>query len=208
MDGVLINSNPVHGEVWEIFCGRYGLKLSDALRQRLYGRRNDEIVRELFGPELSSADVLEKGAAKELLYREAISERVEEMLVPGLKPFLERYRHVPMAVATNAEPANLEFLLDRAGLRGYFRAAVDGYQVLYPKPHPDIYLRAAELLEVAPANCIVLEDSHHGIQAARAAGTRVIGVSTTYGDLPGAALTIDNFLNRNLEPWLQAQRAI
>jgi beta-phosphoglucomutase-like phosphatase (HAD superfamily) len=78
--------------------------------------------------------------------------------------------------------------------------------VRHPKPHPEIYLRAAELLGVAPANCLVFEDSYYGVEAARAAGARVVGVLTTHGELPGADLTIDNFCNGALESWMQAQK--
>jgi beta-phosphoglucomutase-like phosphatase (HAD superfamily) len=82
---------------------------------------------------------------------------------------------------------------------------VDGHQVRHPKPHPEVYLRVAELLGTEPAKCIVFEDSHSGAAAAVAAGMRVIGLSTTYGNLYGTVITIDNFLSRDLEIWLQAQ---
>jgi HAD superfamily hydrolase (TIGR01509 family) len=125
--------------------------------------------------------------------------------VPGLREFLERHRDLPMGVASNAEPLNVSFVLDELGLRHYFRVVVDGHQVNRPKPHPDIYLRAAELLETEPANCVVFEDSHSGAAAAVAAGMRVIGLRTTFDNLPGTLLTIDNFLSGDLESWLQAQ---
>jgi beta-phosphoglucomutase len=127
------------------------------------------------------------------------------LLVPGLRAFVERHRDLPLAVASNAEPENVAFILEEAGLRPYFRVVVDGHQVLNPKPHPDVYLRAAELLETDPANCVVFEDSHSGAAAAVAAGMRVIGVRTTYVNLPGTLLTIDNFLSGDLESWMQAR---
>jgi beta-phosphoglucomutase family hydrolase len=207
MDGVLIDSNPVHCQAWETFNRRFGLEMSEAMRQGIYGRRNDQIVRELFGDSLSAEEISARGAAKEELYREMISSRIEDILVPGLRAFLERYSNGPMAVATNAEPANLDFFLDRAGLRSYFRVAVDGSQVANPKPHPEIYLRTADLLGMAPRNCIIFEDSYYGVEAGLASGGRVIGLSTTHGNLPGAVITIDNFLNGDLERWLEAQRA-
>ena len=110
-----------------------------------------------------------------------------------------------MGLASNAEPENVAFLLDRAGLRRYFRVVVDGHQVRNPKPHPELYLRVAQLLDVRPADCIVFEDSFTGVAAAGAAGMRVIGLSTTYVNLPGTHLTIDNFLSNDLNPWLQSQ---
>ena len=65
--------------------------------------------------------------------------------------FLERHRHLRLGMATNAEPENVEFLFEAAKLRPYFRVIVDGHQVRNPKPHPDIYLKAAERLGAAPA---------------------------------------------------------
>jgi beta-phosphoglucomutase len=202
MDGVIVDSNPQHRLAWEAFNRRYGLATTEAMHQRMYGRRNDEIVRDYFGQDLPDAEVAARGFAKEALYREMIAGRIESMLVPGLRQFLERHQAIPKAVASNAEPANVDFLLDRAGLRQYFQVVVNGHQVAKPKPHPEIYLRAAELLRVNPSRCVVFEDSYSGVEAARAAGIRVIGLRTTHGNLPGVEFTIDNFLSGELEAWL------
>jgi HAD superfamily hydrolase (TIGR01509 family) len=123
-------------------------------------------------------------------------------LVPGVVEFISRRRGLPMAVATNAESANLDFVLDEAALRPLFRVVLNGHQVAKPKPHPAIYLRAADLLGVDPEFCIVFEDSHAGVQAGLAAGMRVIGVSTTHADLSGVSLLISDFNDPALEPWL------
>src|SRR5262249_17818988 len=108
-------------------------------------------------------------------------------------------------VASNAEPDNVDFLLDRAALRPYFQAVVNGHQVSRPKPFPDVYLLAAKLLAVQPAACLVFEDSPSGAAAGAAAGMRGIGIRTTYVNLPEAVLTVDNFSSRELHSWLQAQ---
>lgn len=206
MDGVIVDSNPLHRESWALFNSRYGVATTEAMQQRMYGRRNDEIVRDFFGGGLPPKEVAARGKAKEELYREMMAPRVEEFLVPGIRRFLERHKDMPMGLASNAEPENVALVLDRAALRPYFRAVVDGCQVRNPKPHPDAYLRAAELLQVEPANCIVFEDSPSGVAAGVAAGMRVIGLSTTYGNLPGTHITIDNFLSIDLDPWLYTQR--
>ncbi len=205
MDGVIVDSNPMHRESWAVFNRRYGVETTEEMHQRMYGKRNDEIVRDFFGDGITPQEVDARGRAKERLYREMIAGRTEEMLVPGLRAFLERHRDLPMGVASNAEPENVAFVLDQTGLRPYFRAVVDGHQVRNPKPHPDVYLLAAGLLKTEPANCIVFEDSHSGAAAAAAAGMCVIGLRTTYVNLPSAVLNIDNFLCGDLEPWLQAQ---
>jgi beta-phosphoglucomutase family hydrolase len=205
MDGVIVDSNPMHRESWVAFNRRYGLETTEEMHQFMYGKRNDQIVRDFYGDGITAKEVEARGRAKERLYREMMAGRTEEMLVPGLRAFLERHRDLPMGVGSNAEPENVAHVLDEAGLRRYFRAVVDGHQVHNPKPHPEVYLRVAELLETEPANCIVFEDSHSGAAAAVAAGMRVIGLCTTYVNLPGAVLTIDNFLSGDLESWLQAQ---
>ena len=205
MDGVLIDSNPAHREAWAAYNRSFGLDTTEEMLQRMYGRRNDQIVRDYFGSGLSDEEVLRRGADKEKLYREMIEPRLETMLVPGLRLFLARYRHVPMAVATNAEPENVSFLLDRTGLRQFFRVVVDGHQVSRPKPDPEIYLKAARRLGVVPENAIVFEDSLAGVAAARSAGMRVIGIRTTMGNLPNASICVDNFLSRELQTWLATQ---
>ena len=193
MDGVIVDSNPLHCESWVAFNRRYGLETTDAMLQRMYGKRNDQIVRDFFGEHLASEEVDTRGRAKEQLYREMVGERIESMLVPGLRDFLARHQHLPLAVASNAEPENVSFVLEKSGLRHYFPVVVDGHQVNRPKPFPDVYLRAAELLGVDQADCVVFEDSPSGAAAAIAAGMQVIGLSTTYVNLQGAVLTIDNF---------------
>ncbi|HTX35859.1 MAG TPA: HAD-IA family hydrolase [Bryobacteraceae bacterium] len=204
MDGVMIDSNAAHRLAWEAYNRRFGLETTENMHQRMYGKRNDEIVRDFFG-DLPPGEIAARGAAKETLYREMIGERIESMLVPGLRQFLERYAVVPKAVASNAEPANIQFLLERAGLRPYFRVVVDGHQVRHPKPDPEVYLRAAALLGVPAAACIVFEDSYPGVAAGMAAGMRVVGILTTHTHLPGATLSVHNFLSGDLQQWLRAQ---
>lgn len=206
MDGVIVDSNPLHREAWEIYNRRFHLETTEAMHQRMYGKRNDQIIRDFYGDTLSEDEVAARGAAKEEVYRELMAGRVEEYLVPGLRVFLERYRGVPLGIGSNAEPANVDFLLDTAHLRHYFRVVVDGHQVLHPKPHPEVYLRVAELLGIPPANAIVFEDSPSGVAAARAAGMRVIGLSTTFDKLQGIDFAVDNFSDEDLGPWLRTVR--
>jgi beta-phosphoglucomutase len=98
--------------------------------------------------------------------------------------------------------------LDGAGIRQYFRAIVDGSQVARAKPAPDVYLRGAELLKVDPANCIVFEDSPVGVEAARAAEMRVVGLLTHAAQLENVDLAIRDFVDPKLPLWLSAQLSI
>ena len=168
----------------------------------MYGKRNDAIVRDFFGDTLSEDEVFAHGAQKEALYREMLKPRLGDAIVPGLEAFLKRHPGTPAAVATNAEPANVDFVLRESGLRPYFRALVDGHQVQNPKPHPEVFLRAAELLHVPPQNCVVFEDSYAGVQAGVAAGMRVVALMTTHDDFAQAVLQIRDFNDPALEQWL------
>jgi beta-phosphoglucomutase family hydrolase len=206
MDGVLLDSNPAHRDAWVAFNRSFGVETTEEMLERMYGKRNDDIVRDYFGPDLPDEEVRRRGAEKEKLYRRMVAPRLEEMLVRGLRGFLEACRGIPMGLASNAEPENVDFLLDTADLRKYFTVVVDGHQVSRPKPSPDVYLRAAELLGVDPVNAIVFEDSPSGVEAGCAAGMRVVGIRTTYVNLPGTALCIDNFLSRELPSWLATQK--
>ncbi|MDP2999409.1 MAG: HAD family phosphatase [Bryobacterales bacterium] len=202
LDGVIVDSMPLHTQCWLIYLERLGIP-SDRLAERMHGKHNDEIVRELFGGSLTQDQVFGHGAAKERLYRELMAPRLAESMVPGVAAFLERHAHVPKGVASNAELANIEFVLEGSGLRGHFDVLVDPRQVRRPKPDPEIYLRATELLGARPAECVIFEDSPAGLAAARACGARVVAVNTARVELPDADLLVNDFLDPGLEPWLR-----
>ncbi len=205
LDGVIVDSNPVHEQVWQEYLCLHGIRVDGDLAERMYGRRNDDIVRDLFGSHLTAEEVLAHGAAKEALYRETMRAQLAGRLVPGVREFLKAHAGRPTGLATNAEPANVEFILKVAGLQDYFCVVVDGHQIRRPKPDPEIYLRAAGLLGVAPFNCIVFEDSVAGVESARAAGARVVALTTTHPSLPQADLNVKDFLSPEFESWIGQQ---
>ncbi len=207
VDGVIIDSRELHHATWEEYVHRFGRRLPKDFQRKLFGKHNREIVRELFGPHLTMEEIDRHGAAKEALYRERARPLVKRLLVPGVEEFIARHAGLPMAVASNAERANVDFVLELSGLRRFIRVALDPGQVRRPKPDPEIYLLAAERLGVAPADCVIFEDSYSGVAAARAAGARVVGVQTTHAELPGVDLLIPDFRAPELEAWLGTQRS-
>lgn len=204
MDGVMVHSTPLHSLSWQVYLERHGIRRDrESIEAVMLGKHNTEIVRIFFGDGLTEAEMLLHGAEKEKLFRELMRPRLMESLVPGIVSFLERFRGAPMAVASNAEAPNVAFVLEEAGLRSHFQAVVDSHQVERPKPHPEIYLRAAKMLGVAADGCIVFEDSETGVQSGRAAGARVVGVTTTTPELAGTDLNIRDFLDPKLDSWLE-----
>jgi HAD superfamily hydrolase (TIGR01509 family) len=206
LDGVLIHSMPLHVSAWERYLAGLGLT-AENLEARMHGKRNAELVADLIGSGLPDDVVFQHGAAKEQLFREMILESgIDRFAVPGLTDFLARHRDVPKAIGSNAEPANIDFVLDHFALRQYFQVTVNGLQVSRPKPFPDIYVEAARQLGFQPADCIVFEDSPTGVEAARAAGMRVVAVETTPAEFEHVDLKIKDFSSPELERWLLAQR--
>jgi len=205
LDGVIVDSMPFHRQAWQRYLEVSGIGTRESL-EFMHGQRNEEIVRGLLGPGADLETVIAHGAAKEQMYRDMLGERLGEHLVAGIAEWLAHVSGAPIALATNAERANVDFVLDGGKLRRYFQAIVDGSEVERPKPAPDVYLRAAELLGIAAGNCIVFEDSPVGVAAAVAAGMRVVGVLTHGTALDGVRFSIANFLDSRLDTWLAAQR--
>ena len=209
MDGVVLHSTDLHMKAWVLYLERNGVKDTSVI-YRMLGKRNDQIVHDIFGPHLPEAEVIEHGAAKERLYRELMTPVLEESYVAGVREFLQAAHEegIPLALATNAEPLNVDFVLDHAGLRPMFSAIVDGSQVTHAKPHPEVFLTAAAQIGIEPHNCVIFEDSPGGIQAALSAGGRVVGLLTTEKEYPQAALTMTDFTDARLLPWLAQQKPL
>lgn len=203
LDGVVLDSMQLHIDAWESHLKFHGVS-GDRLSERMHGKRNDEIVREIFGESLSAEEVFRHGAAKEELFRTFMRPQLEQKLVPGIRNFLESWKSIPMGLGSNAEPPNVDFVLDGARLRPYFQAVVDGHQVERPKPDPEIYLKAASQLCVDPDCCIVFEDSMTGVSAGLRAGAMVVGIATTADELPGVDLMVRDFTDPALESWLRS----
>ncbi|MDQ2844687.1 MAG: HAD family phosphatase [Acidobacteriota bacterium] len=207
VDGVLVHSMPLHVLAWEEYLAGLGIQVDD-LERRMHGKRNAELVNDLISSDLAEDVVFNHGAAKEKLWREMVLRNgIETYRIEGLAEFLERHKDVPKAVASNAEPQNIDFVLDQYGLRRYFEIAVSGLEVSRPKPFPDIYLEAARRLGVDPQHTIVFEDSPTGLRAGVDAGMLVVGVQTTPANLSGAVLRVNDFTDPKLEEWLRSQFA-
>jgi beta-phosphoglucomutase len=205
LDGVLVDSMPLHVTAWENYLEKLGIRVED-LEVRMHGKRNEELVYDLIGQDLAPDIVFGHGAAKEQLWRDMLSsEGLDRYRIPGLIEFLERHRDVPKAIASNAEAQNIDFVLEGYQLRDFFPIAVNGLEVKRPKPFPDVYLEAARRLGYDPVHCIVFEDSPTGLKAGLDAGMRVVVLETSSTEFQGASLQVKNFADPRLENWLTLQ---
>lgn len=199
MDGVILDSAQAHLLAWHRMAQDDGLPFTDAQFWATFGQRNDEIIYHLWGP-LAPQTMQEMANWKEHYFREAI--RTTATALPGALELLSELHsaHYPQALASSAPVANIELISEVLGLNRYLDALVSGETVPRGKPAPDIFLKAAATLAVAPSVSLVIEDAVAGVAAAHAAGMRCIAVAGER-DLPGlrvAELMVANLTEVNL----------
>lgn len=182
IDGTLVDNMHLHAEAFAVFAERHGLPpLTREDRARIDGRRNSEIFPILFNREVPREEWLAYEQEKEGLYRELSRGRLEPM--KGLHRLIERLTDldIPVALATSAPKLNVEHTLAELGLAGDFSIIVRGDEVGRGKPAPDVFIEAARRLGVGAEDCLVFEDAPMGVEAAHAAGMRVVALTTSFG---------------------------
>lgn len=188
VDGVIIDSGEQHRAAWEALAAAERLPFDNTTFWSTFGQRNADVIPTLYGIAGPPERLASIGARKEEMYR-ALLER-GAVALPGARELMRalhaaRYRQ---ALGSSAPPENQAVIIRLLDLAPHLDAIVSGEQVAHGKPAPDIYLRAAELVGVPPARCLVIEDAVAGIEAAHAAGMRCLAVRRAgHSDPPGLA---------------------
>jgi beta-phosphoglucomutase family hydrolase len=185
MDGTLVDSAEYHWQAWRDTLSREGFPVTHGQFLATFGQRNDSILRQWLGDKATPKLIQRIGEAKEALYRQLVREH-------GIAPLRGALEWVNLlhqqgwgqAIASAAPRANVETILDALHASECFEAIVSAEDVHRGKPDPEVFLIAATKLGVALKHCIVVEDAEHGIEAARAAGMKSIGVSQNGKHLP------------------------
>ncbi|MNY13410.1 Phosphorylated carbohydrates phosphatase [compost metagenome] len=183
MDGVVIDSTPLHRRVWAEFARMHGRYLTDAEIRATDGRRAVDVVRELFGERLEDTKVAALANEREDLYRNQLKTGPVEAIA-GVKLFLKALgdAHIPRVLATSASQGNIDLALERLRLESGFNVVVTAEHVRKGKPDPEVYLTAAQRVHADPKHCLVVEDAIPGVQAAKAAGAYCLGLSTSQSE--------------------------
>ncbi len=198
MDGTLVDNMRYHTMAWQKMLDENGVRArAGDFLVNTAGKTNREIVPSIF-PDADSDEVARLGDRKEELYRELFAPNLRP--IAGAVEFLTRSEAagIRLAVSTAAPPANVEFVLDGLDLRRFFRVVTSASDVKHGKPHPDLFLRSAEILRVPANRCLVFEDALNGFEAAFRAGMRSIGVTTvnsieTITSQPSVVAAIEDF---------------
>ena len=196
MDGVIVDNSNFHFQAWQAACKKHDIDLSESYYQHeLNGRPMKAILELLFGEDMSIEERISFEKEKEALYREIYQPHIQS--TTGLIDFLHSLRaaNIICAVGTSAPAENVDFTLDNTRTRDFFKGIIDASMVANGKPDPEVYLKAADLLDLYPHQCMVFEDAIMGVKAGKAAGMKVIGIATTHeaNDLHEADLVVNHF---------------
>jgi len=176
IDGVLVDSYQAHFLSWKRLGERYGKSITEQEFASQFGRTTREVLQMQWADRnLSDADIHRLDEEKEGLYREIIAEDFPEM--PGARALIEQLNcdGWRIALGSSGPVENVQLAVEKLNLDSLIGAAISGNDVTHGKPHPEVFLKAAERIEVPPARAIVVEDAAPGVTAARAAGMASIG---------------------------------
>jgi len=173
LDGVIVDTAVYHYLAWKRLANELGFDFTEAQNERLKGisrMRSLELILEWGGIRKTAAEQEVLATRKNEWYVEMISHMTPQEILPGAKAFLEAARNAGLKTALGSASKNSSAILERTKLLPLFDAIVDGNTVTASKPDPEVFLKGAAALGIAPADCVVFEDAIAGITAARAAG--------------------------------------
>ena len=201
VDGVLVDSYEAHFASWQVVARQYGFEFTERIFIETFGRTTREILTQALRPAVDADKVAEIDERKEAAFREILArdfpgmdgapELIQQLSTAGFR----------LAVGSSGPPENVELVLERLGCRSSFPAAVTGRDVQQGKPHPQVFLLAAQRLGLPPERCVVIEDAPAGIEAALRAEMACVGFVSrghTPAELHRATVRVDSL--REISP--------
>ena len=176
LDNTIVDTEELHRRAWQTITRQHGIEYSDEEFRAGYGRNNAEILRELL-PNPTPAMIAMISVQKEAAFR-ALVQPGAVALLPGVADWLDAIRRQGkwQLVGSSGPMANIVTTIEALGIGDYFLALLSGSTLPRGKPHPDLFLRCAAAARVPPQECLVIEDSIHGVEAAHRAGIVCIAV--------------------------------
>lgn len=207
LDGVLCHTDHYHYMAWKTLADQLGLPFDEEVNDRLRGvsrMESLEIILSLGNKVCSQEEKEQMAAEKNERYRDYLKHMGPEALAPGAVETLCALRDRGWKLAVGSSSKNAPLILRRTGLEGRFDTVVDGSQITHSKPDPEVFLLAAQKLDLCPEQCIVVEDAAAGIQAAKSGGFYAVGIGAG-ADAPGVDSAISKLID--LPPLCEKLRA-
>ena len=186
LDGVICHTDKYHYLGWKKLADELGVYFDETINNRLRGvsrMASLEIILEKFDGTLSTEEKVQAAERKNGYYRELLKQMSTADLSDEVKATLDGLRAKGLKLAIGSSSKNAKFILERIGLGDYFDAISDGNNITRSKPDPEVFLCAADMLGLTPADCLVVEDAEAGIKAGIDGGfkTAAIGDATKCG---------------------------
>ena len=196
MDGVIADTASYHFEAWQGIFQRRGVDFTEDDFRRNFGQRNDAIIRNNLGEDLSQGEINIIAAEKEEDFRQGIKNNAKPL--PGAIKLLNSLKEYgfSLALASSGTIENIQLITRELGIENLFHAIVSGREVKEGKPSPQGFLLAARRLGVEPQNCIVIEDAIAGVAAAKRGGMHCLAVTSSH---PRTSLTEADLIIDSLE---------
>ena len=200
LDGVIVDNHIYHFNAWKVVAENYDLNFNEEdYLNNINGKTIGEFVRFLQN-DASEQEVRKIGREKEIGYRRLY----QPYLTPtkGLLSFLSQAHelNIPMCIGTSACKENVDFTINGLGIGHYFNSIVDDRSVNKGKPHPEIHQKCAYSIGLLNEQCLVFEDALSGIEAGKAAGSKVVALATAHKKSAlNADLIINDFSEINIQ---------
>jgi len=184
-NGTIFWDTAFHDRAFDIFLDKHHVSLTDEeKRVTIHGKPNADIMRGIFGNHLTDAEIYDMAQEKEALYRELCINDLQ--FAPGAEDLFDflKVNDIAMTIATSAGIENVSFYFEKMHLGRWFKLENTVYDngTFRGKPHPDVFVKAAEKLGLAPGETVMFEDSVAGILAAESAGAGKIYIVNSYGE--------------------------
>ena len=179
LDGVIVDTAKYHYLAWKRLANELGFDFNEIDNERLKGVsrvRSLEILLEIGGLNLDDVTKTQIATQKNNWYVDYICHMDSSEILPGVVEYVKSIRAKGVKTAIGSASKNTPLILERLGIAALFDAIVDGNKVTKAKPDPEVFLRAAEELNVLPTECVVFEDAEAGIEAALRAGMKTVGI--------------------------------
>ncbi len=197
LDGVIVSTDDCHYEAWKKMADEEDIYFDKTINNRLRGvsrMESLEIVLERATKEYSEEEKLQLAERKNGYYKEFITKLTPADILPGAMNTLDELRANGIKVAIGSSSKNTPVILKQIGLSDYFDAVSDGNNITNSKPDPEVFLKAADMLDIPYGECMIVEDADAGIEAGKRAGMKTVSVHGA----KGADIEIEDLSKKSL----------
>ena len=205
VDGVLVSTDEQHYQSWKRLSDEEGIQFTREMNRDCLGAsrmQSLEVVLRNAPRRYNDAEKLELAERKNRYFLELVDGLGPDDVLPGCRELLFALKARGIRLAAASGSKNASHILERIGLADVFEALISGHDITRSKPHPEVFQLAGERLGVEPARCLVVEDGQVGVEAARSAGMKALGVGEH--ELEGAVMTVPSLTQVSLEQILAA----